>query len=91
MLEGKVENSRKKLNRISGKKRASLPPSFQLETIEDPITGEEFYLETWIVEHTSPKPTPEELSSPLQLFRRYYRDSSALASLDQMKPWFIGQ
>jgi len=90
-LQETVENARRSLHRISREKKENLPPRFQLGTVEDPITGEEFHLETWVVEHTSPKPTAEELSSPLQLFRRYYKDSSALAFLDQLKPWFVGQ
>jgi len=90
-LQEEVENARRSLHRISREKKENLPPRFQLGTVEDPVTGEEFYLETWVVEHTSPKPTAEELSSPLQLFRRYYKDSSGLAFLDQLKPWFVGQ
>lgn len=91
VLEEEVKNARKKLHRISKQKSVNLPPMFRLEIMEDPITSEELYLETWVVEHTSPKPTPEELASPLKLFKRYYKESSALAFLDQMKPWFIGQ
>lgn len=91
ILEGKVEDARKKLNRIGKEKSANLPPLFRLETMEDPLTSEELYLETWVVEHTSPKPTEEELNSPVKLYERYYRNSSALAFLDQMKPWFVGQ
>ncbi|MBI2020691.1 hypothetical protein HYS94_04725 [Candidatus Daviesbacteria bacterium] len=69
----------------------NLPARFKLEVITDPITGEERYLETWVVEHTSPRPTEEELKSPIKLFQRYYSHSSSLASLDQMKPWFVGE
>lgn len=90
-LRGELEETRKKAYTISGLKQRSIPDRFKLKTVQDPITGEERFLETWVVEHTSPRPTDEELQSPLKLFQRYYRHSSALASLEQMKPWFIGQ
>jgi len=86
-----LEEARKKAFRISEEKRLNAPAKFQLPSIQDPITGEVRYLKTWVVEHSNPKPTPEELKSPVKLYERYYKDSSALASLDQMKPWFIGQ
>lgn len=83
--------ARKKAFRISQEKRLNAPAKFQLLAIQDPVTGEVRYLKTWVVEHSNPKPTPEELKSPVKLYERYYKNSSALASLDQMKPWFIGQ
>lgn len=86
-----LNNCRVKLHRTSEEKIKNLPPLFRLASLQDPITGEERYIETWVVEHTSPKPTPEELQSPVKLYERYYRNSSALASLDQLKPWFVGQ
>ena len=86
-----LEEARKRMYKISEGKRLNAPARFSLETKEDPVTKEQLYLETWTVEHTSPKPTPEELNSPVRLYQRYYRHSSALAFLDQMKPWFIGQ
>lgn len=86
-----LEEARENAFRISEGKRLNSPAKFQLQAITDPITGEMRYLKTWVVEHTSPRPTPEELSSPVKLYRRYYRGFSALASLDQMMPWFIGQ
>lgn len=86
-----LENARKKAHKISKEKKGNIPARFALGKIMDPITNEERFLETWVVEHTSPKPTEEELKSPVKLFERYYKHSSALASLDQMKPWFVGQ
>lgn len=86
-----LEIARAQANSISEGKKANLPKSFKLETITDPVTNQERTLETWVVEHTSPKPTDEELASPLELYTRYYSGSSALASLDQMIPWLIGQ
>lgn len=86
-----LEQTRERANRISAGKQASVPARFQLKIIQDPLTGETRHLETWVVEHTSPKPSREELQSPALLFRRHYKRSSALAFLDQLKPWFIGK
>lgn len=88
-----IDSARKKLYKPSDIKRATVPARFTLETIHDPVNGESRYVETWVVEHTSPKPTEEELRSPVLLFERHYKGdgSSALASLEQMKLWFIGQ
>lgn len=77
--------------KISPEKRLNIPARFSLATIQDPVTGQELYLETWVVEQSNPKPTPEELQSSVRLYERYYRNSSTLAFLDQMKPWFVGQ
>lgn len=89
--KGEVERCRTNLHRTSEQKKKDLPALFRLETMVDPLTSEEKYLETWVIEHTSPKPTDEELRSPVRLFERYYKHSSALASLEQLKPWFVGQ
>ncbi len=86
-----VEAARENVFRVSQKKLQNLPAGFQLPQIEDPITGEVKYLKTWVIEHSNPKPTDEELKSPVKLYLRYYRGSSALASMDQMKPWFVGE
>lgn len=86
-----LSEARKKSYQASEKKQANVPARFSLETVTDPETGKERAIETWFVEHTSPKPTEEELKSPVKIFERYYKNSSALASLDQMKPWFVGQ
>lgn len=86
-----LERARAGSSQPSLEKRLSAPARFRLKTITDPITGELRYLQTWIVEHTSPKPTAEELRSPVKLFERYYSRSSALASLDQFKPWFVAE
>lgn len=86
-----LEEAKKKAFKISEEKRLSVPAKFRLPTILDPLTGEERHLKTWVVEHSNPKPTQEELKSPVKLYQRYYKNSSALASLDQMKPWFVGQ
>lgn len=90
-IKEELNLARKKTYKISSKKKGSIPARFSLKTISDPLTGEERFLETWVVEHTSPKPSDEELRSPVLMFERNYRGSSALASLEQMKPWFIGE
>lgn len=76
---------------VSAGKVENKPSIFDLEQIVDPVTGVSKYLRTWVVEHTSPRPTDEELASPVKLYERYYRGLSSLASLDQMLPWFIGE
>lgn len=86
-----LEEARKQSRKASEAKIKSMPPHLQLEHITDPVTDEVRYLRTWVVEHTSPKPTEDELKSPVRLFERYYSKSSALSFLDQMKPWFIGE
>lgn len=89
LVRSQLETTRQHAYRISSKKRESMPARFQLETIVDPITKEERYLQTWVIEHTSPKPTRDELQSPVKLYKRYYRRSSALSLLEQLKPWFV--
>jgi len=90
VLREQLEEVRGRSYQASEEKRKTVPNRFKLLTIKDPVTEEERYLKTWVIEHTSPKPTEEESKSLGKLFERYYRHSSALASLDQMKPWFIG-
>lgn len=90
-LAVELTEARKLLHKASETKKRTVPKRFQLETIYDPILEEDRYLETWVIDHTSPKPTEEELHSPVKMFERHYKRSSALASLDQMKPWFIGE
>ncbi|MDO8658593.1 MAG: hypothetical protein Q7K55_07655 [Candidatus Levybacteria bacterium] len=90
-LQLELEGVRRNAYKISTAKKKSIPARFELQSVIDPATGENRYLETWVVEHTSPRPTDEELQSPIILFERYYKHSSALASLDQLKPWFIGK
>lgn len=85
-----LKEARRKSRKASESKVRNIPPHLQLDHVMDPITGEVRYLRTWVVEHTSPKPTEAELGSPIQLFERYYKKSSALSFLDQMKPWFVG-
>lgn len=85
-----LDLTRENAYQTSDAKKRSVPAQFRLAWVTDPISGEQRYLETWVIEHTSPKPTEEELQSPVELFERYYSHSSALASLDQMKPWFVG-
>lgn len=86
-----LEQARRKARKASPEKVKNMPARFQLEHVTDPITREVRYLRTWVVEHSSPKPTDEELKSPIILYERYYHRVSALAFLDQMKPWFIGE
>ncbi len=86
-----VEVARKKAYQTSRDKLKNLPARFKLETITDPITGETRYLETWVVEYSVPKPTEEELQHPVLMYENHYKRSSALSSLDQMKPWIIGE
>lgn len=99
LSEAEIEERRKNLElarqrayQTSEAKRKSVPARLKkLATIRDPITDKERYLETWVIEHTVPKPTEEELQSPVKLYERYYRRASSLAFLEQLKPWFIGQ
>lgn len=87
-----LEIARQRAYQTSEAKRETVPARLKkLATIRDPITDEERYLETWVIEHTVPKPTEEELQSPVMLYERYYRRASSLAFLEQLKPWFIGQ
>ncbi len=86
-----LKKARDRARKASDSKVRDLPAKFSLGKIQDPITHNVRYFETWVVEHTSPKPTEEELKSPVKLFERYYKNSSALASLDQLKPWFVGE
>lgn len=90
LVKKQISLARSKLWSPSTKKIENIPPLFRLDTTRDPITGEEVYLKTWVAEHTSPKPTKDELESPLKLYTRYYQNSSALSFLDQMLPWIIG-
>jgi hypothetical protein len=66
-----------------------LPPGFRLETAIDPITQDEVFLETWVVEHSKPKPTPEEKTSPVKMYTKYYYGSSAISFLDYLKTWIV--
>ena len=86
-----LKESREKSRKASSAKVKSIPTRFELEHVTDPITGEIRYLRTWVIEHSSPRPTDEELKSPSKLYIRYYQKSSALAFLDQMKPWIVGE
>ncbi len=86
-----LAKTRKRSKKASGSKVKSIPPHLQLEHVTDPITKEVRYLRTWVVEHTSPKPTDAELRSPFMLFERYYKRASSLSFLDQLKPWLIGE
>lgn len=67
------------------------PPQYDLILVEDPFTGEQRYLKTWVIEHSSPKLTKEEQESPQTLYERRYRNSSALSFLDIYKPWIVGK
>lgn len=89
-IRKELEDARANARKASAAKVSNIPARFELEHITDPVTQEVRYLRTWVIEHTSPKPTDEELRSPIKLYERYYKKSSALASLDQMKPWFVG-
>lgn len=83
-----IATTREKAFKPSKKKLQTVPARFSLKEVIDPLTKEPRVVETWVVEYTSPKPTEEELSS-LPTLEKYYKGSSALASLEQMKPWFI--
>lgn len=86
-----LEQARQRAYQTSEAKKKTVPARFKLATAFDPVIGQERYLETWVIEHTVPKPTEEELKSPVKLYERYYRGSSSLAFLEQLKPWFVGQ
>lgn len=88
-ISGQLELSRKSMYKISPGKKESVPELFKLTQLEDPISGETRYLQTWVIEHTSPKPSPEDLKSLSNLFIKYYSNTSYLSFLDQIKPWFI--
>lgn len=81
--------AREKVFKPSGEKIANLPTRFQLDFIIDPVTGEKVYIETWVVAHSSPKPTDEEQASPAAMYRKYYRGGSALSYLDYLKSWIF--
>lgn len=90
-MQNKLTESRDKVYKISKAKLEQIPPRFQLQTVLDPITNDAVNLETWVVEHSSPKPEPEELRSLALLFQRHYRGLSALSFLEQLMPWFVGK
>jgi hypothetical protein len=83
--------SRQSSYKVSVEKAAKVPEQFSLETIADPITDEPRTIQSWVIEHSNPKREPGESGSMLELYRKYYKSSSALAFLDEMKPWFIGE
>lgn len=85
-----LEKARAASFNASKEKVATVPVRFKLEEIEDPVTKEVRYVQTWVIEHTNPKPTPEELASLTKLYIKYYKGASSLAFLDQLKPWFVG-
>lgn len=85
-----LELARQRAYQTSEAKKKTVPARFKLATVPDPVTGQERYLETWVIEHTVPKPTEDELRSPVKLYERYYKGSSSLAFLEQLKPWFVG-
>lgn len=91
MAEQQLVQARAAAYNISEGKKRNVPAKFELMKLTDPITGEERHLQTWVIEHTSPRPTDEELANPTLLFRRYYKGSSNLAFLDQLKPWIVGE
>ncbi|MBI2074960.1 MAG: hypothetical protein HYT83_03945 [Candidatus Levybacteria bacterium] len=70
-------------------RKAFVPAKYQLREITDPVTKSTKIVQTWVIEHVNPKPKEGE-DLPM-LFVRYYKDTSALASLEQMKPWLIGE
>ncbi len=84
-------DARQRMHRTSSEKIKQIPSRFMLESAIDPLTMEQYYLQTWVIGHQSPKPTPEDLASPVRMYNKYYRGGSALASLDQMKTWLIGK
>lgn len=86
-----LAEARQRMHRVSPEKITRVPSRFMLESAIDPLTGEQYYLQTWVIGHQSPKPTPEDLASPVRMYDKYYRGGSALASLDQMKTWLIGK
>lgn len=88
-LKRKIEETRSKAYKITTRKAKSIPALLKLDSIVDPITGKSVYLQTWVVEHTNPKPTQQELESLPLLWRKYYKGGSAIASLDQLKEWFV--
>lgn len=83
---------REKLERPSPAKLAALPnlpAKFQPITVQDPVTSETYVLETWVIAHISPKPTPEERSSPAKMYGKYYKEGSAIGFWDYLKTWIV--
>lgn len=89
-IRNQLGEARKQAYTISEAKKRTVPNRFRLATIQDPLTRQEQYLETWVIEHTSPKPTLEELNNLSLLYERHYKRTSSLSFLDQLKPWFVG-
>lgn len=90
-LAENIERARRESHKASSRKVQSIPRHMQLQHVTDPLTGEVRFVQTWVVEHTSPRPTNEELASPRLLFERHYSRASALAWMDQLLPWFINE
>ncbi len=88
MLED-LAKARDKVFKPNPNKVKNLPKRFQLDAVPDPVTGDEIILETWVVEHTSPKLTPEEEASLLVHYQKRYKGGSALNFLDYLKTWIF--
>lgn len=84
--------AREKSYKASKEKLGTWPHRFEQKRVHvlDPVNGDERDLVTWVIFHVSPKPTEEEAKSQITIYERYYSRSSSLASLEQMKPWFVG-
>lgn len=80
--------SRAKLQNIQ-----NLPTRFQQEMapIRDPVSGELVHTKTWVIEHISPRPTDDTLSSPTRLYREFYqsRNPTQTQFLDYISSWII--
>ena len=70
-------------------KIAGLPKGWDLAEVVNPFSGERKPTKTWRVEHDNPKKQPGEVTSPRDLYDKYYRSASALAFFDALKPWLV--
>lgn len=89
MLKENLAELRKKMYRPDPAKISTFPAHLEQVEITDPETDKSLPLKTWVLEHSSPRLTDEELRSPIKQYKRYYSDSSGLASLEPMKIWLF--
>lgn len=86
-----LEAARGASYKASQDKVKSVPIRFKLEEVTDPVTHEVRHLQTWVIEHSNPKPNDEELKSLSKIYMKYYRGASSLSFLAQLQPWFVGK
>ncbi len=82
------EEAKRHLTRPSEKKLANLPPKFQLKKVVD-HEGRQYTVETWVIAHSSPRPTEEEQNNPQLMYKKYFEGGSALAFADYIRSWIV--